>query len=358
MFNMNISSTIIDRINDMEYFERKELIQNKSEYDIYLFEYNGQVQKDYYRYMLDRFNLYKYDHTNSTNNGIFFYSPRPLIKSNGVELSGFAIYSSDKRFVENGCFESQYNKNKNNKIDFYVRKNSEFDSWLKDFIIKIFGGDAKSMYSPRKFVYEKMKNVKRFDDFLNEKKIPEISIDIKDLLSTLKDNKIDIFRKFKINKDAVAVNGNIEDLYSNRDFNINLKKNKLKKGKLQNTQYSETLLDDKYTLKFFFLYNEKSIELEEPEFIILQYYDMDNTKSSDILGFTNSDYINSFYEKLTDATIELTKGDDTYVYQTTNGGNNWQMKNVQMEDDEMKGDLDKKELQKIINKKNLKVSNE
>jgi hypothetical protein len=46
---------------------------------------------------------------------------------------------------------------------------------------------------------------------------------------------------------------------------------------------------------------------------------------------------------------------DTYLYKTTNGGNNWEMKNVQMEDEEMKGDLDKGELQNLIKKLNLKI---
>ena len=202
-----------------------------------------------------------------------------------------------------------------------------------------------------------MKNIKKYNDFVNEKKIPKLSIDIKDLLSVLDNSKTDIFRIFKINKDEVGVRDDIDQLYPNSKFNANIKKNDLKKGKAQNTQYSETLLDDKYVLKFFFIYDKSSIELEEPKFIILQYYNTKTKDKSDILGFTNSDNINSFYEKLTDATVELSKGDNTYVYQTSNGGNNWEMKNVQMEDDEMKGTFDKKELQNVIDKKKLKVSN-
>ena len=202
-----------------------------------------------------------------------------------------------------------------------------------------------------------MKNIKKYNDFVNEKKIPKLSIDIKDLLSVLDNSKTDIFRIFKINKDEVGVRDDIDQLYPNSKFNANIKKNDLKKGKAQNTQYSETLLDDKYVLKFFFIYDKSSIELEEPKFIILQYYNTETKDKSDILGFTNSDNINSFYEKLTDDTVELSKGDNTYVYQTSNGGNNWEMKNVQMEDDEMKGTFDKKELQNVIDKKKLKVSN-
>jgi len=356
MFNMDLSYNILKKIDEMDYIDRKELIQRKSKYGTYIFKFDNNAQKDYYKYMLDKFKLYKNDYTSTfSDNGYFFYSPRSLIKKDGSKKPDFAIYSSDNSFIDDDNFIRMYNME---DVNTNIIQNNEFDGWLKKFIIDIFGVDSKSMYSPRKFVYENMKKVKKFNDFLNEKKIPKISINIKDLLSILEGNKIDIFRKFRINKDAVGVRDNIDELYVNRDFNINFKKDKLKKGKLQNTQYSETLLDDKYILKFFFLYEQDSMELEEPGFIILQYYNTDNTERSDILGFENTDNINSFYEMLTDATIELTKGDDTYIYQTTNGGNNWQMKNVQLEDDEMKGALDKKELQDLIDKKNFKVSNE
>jgi hypothetical protein len=211
------------------------------------------------------------------------------------------------------------------------------------------------MYSKKRQMFD-MKHLKQYNNFINEKRIPKISMDIKELLSILDSSKTDIFRTFLINKDEVGVRGDIDKLYSNSGFNDNIKKNGLKHGKLNNTQYSETLLDEKYVLKFFFIYDKTSMELEEPQFIILQYYNTETDDRSDILGFTNTDNINSFYEKLTDATIELTKGDDTFVYQTSNGGNNWEMKNVQMEDDTMKGTLDKKELQDVIDKKNLDVS--
>ena len=63
----------------------------------------------------------------------------------------------------------------------------------------------------------------------------------------------------------------IKKLYDNNDFNENITKNDLKKGTLEDTTYNETLLNDNTTLLFFFLYKKSSIELEEPEFIILQY---------------------------------------------------------------------------------------
>ena len=203
-----------------------------------------------------------------------------------------------------------------------------------------------------------MNHIRRYNDFIVENKIPNLTFGIKQLLSIIIDGKTDIFRTFRINKDEIRINDDIDKLYTNVSFKENVKKNGLKSGILQNTHYNETLLDNKYTIKFFFIYDKTSIELEEPKFIILQYHNNKTNKKSDILGFTNTNNINSFYKELTDSTIELTKGDDTYIYQTTNGGNNWEMKNVQMENDDMKGTLDKKELQVLINKNNFDITNE
>lgn len=189
-------------------------------------------------------------------------------------------------------------------------------------------------------------------DFIKENKNISLSISIETLLSMFND-KVDIFKIFSINKEQVNINSDIQSLFDNNDFNKTINEKGYKKGKLEDTTYDQTLLDDTTILKFFFLYKKGAVEIEEPEYIILQY--TKNDKNSDILSYDNKDNINKFYEKLTDSTIELKKGDNTYLYKTTNGGNNWEMKNVQMEDDEMKGDLDKEELKNLIKKLNLKI---
>lgn len=197
----------------------------------------------------------------------------------------------------------------------------------------------------------------KFNDFLLEKKIPVLTYGIKTLLSILDGNKIDIFRTFKINKDVVNVDSEIERLYTDSNFKKELQQNNLKIGKPQNTEDSETLLNNNIIVKFFFIYEKDSIELEEPLYIILQHFNTKTNKRSNIIGFSNKDSIIAFYKKLTDSTIELTNSNDTFIYQTTNGGNNWEMKNVQMEDDDMKSSLDNNELQKLINTNNLKIKN-
>jgi len=196
-----------------------------------------------------------------------------------------------------------------------------------------------------------MIHIKNYLNFLNEGNIPSLTVSIEELLELLAET-IDVFEMFKIDEDQVKITDDIEKLYENNRFNEKLKKNDLKKGKLEDTTYDETLLNADTSLKFFFIYKKSEMQLEEPKFIILQY-NKNNVKSQ-ILSYTNKDSINSFYEKLTDAVVELSNGKETYLYKTTNGGNNWEMKNVQMENDEMKSELDKDQLQALINKKNLK----
>jgi len=348
---------LIGKLNSMSMVDIRKMVQDKSEYGTYSFKYEGNAQKSYYIIQLSKYKLFAGNNTStSESNGLIIYSPREIKRTNNRDpLPGYKIYAAASDFISSGKFESMYYQD---DVCEQTIENSEFDIWLTKYLVSIFGVIATSLYQPKKFIYENMKTVKKYDDFLNEKKIPKITIGIENLLSVLDKNKADVFREFLVNKDEVGVRGDIEQFYTNNGFNRNMKKNGLKHGKLQNTQYSETLLDEKYVLKFFFVYDKGSMELEEPKFIILQYYNTETKDRSDILGFTNSDNINSFYEKLTDATVELSKGDDTYVYQTSNGGNNWSMKNVQMEDDEMKGTLDKKELQSLIDKKKLNVTHD
>lgn len=199
-----------------------------------------------------------------------------------------------------------------------------------------------------------MINIKNFSDFLLENDIPNLTIDIDDILSVL-NYSVDVFRVFEINKDKIKPSDEIEKLYTDSNFKNIIESKNMKIGKSQNTKYSETLLDEKYILKFFFIYDINASELEEPNYVILQYFDKVSNKRSDIIGYSNDNKTNNFYKLLTDNTIELINGDKTYIYQTTNGGNNWEMKNVQMEEEDIKATLDNDELLKMINNKNLKL---
>lgn len=200
-----------------------------------------------------------------------------------------------------------------------------------------------------------MNHIKSFDSFYNESNLPNIKIDIDEILEPLKD-KIDLFTTFEVDPDGFSLKSNISDLYNNANFNSKLNKKNMKKGKIESTKDNETLLDDNYILTFFFIYDKDSIEIEEPKFILIQYYDKIKRKLSDIMVFKNHKNINDFYEKLTDSTIEISKGNKTYVYNTSNSGNNWELKNANLVKGKFKDDLDVDQMKDLLKDKNIKIN--
>ena len=202
-----------------------------------------------------------------------------------------------------------------------------------------------------------MKNIKDYKNFVNEKKsIKDIKISIEELLDIIDDNELNLSTTFNLSNNIVSEKDNISKLYSDIKFNKNLDKKKLKKGKLQDTKDNETLLDDNYILRFFFVYDKDSIELEEPKYIILQYYTRSDYSISNIRVFENQDSINKFYETLTDKTIEIKKGKKEYIYQTSNSGNNWELKNPKQVKGDFKSELDFEEIDDLLKNKDIKIS--
>ncbi len=202
-----------------------------------------------------------------------------------------------------------------------------------------------------------MKRIKEFDQFITEKNsIKDIKIPIEELLDIIDDNELNLMTTFNISGDKVTEKDNISKLYSDSQFNKNLDKKKLKKGKLQDTKDNETLLDDNYILRFFFVYDKDSIELEEPEYILIQYYNRTDNSISNIRVFENKDSINKFYETLTDKTIEIKKGKKEYIYQTSNSGNNWELKNPKQVKGKFKSELDFEEVDQLLKDKKIKLN--
>lgn len=200
----------------------------------------------------------------------------------------------------------------------------------------------------------KNRYIKGFNSFVVESALPNIKRDISDVISGFH-TPFDLFRAFKINKDEVSHKSNIQSLYNNKGFNDSITKRHIKKGPLQATTYMETLLDDKYVLFFFFLYDADSVEIEEPKYVVLQYIDDESQERSSIMSFENDSGIESFYEKLTDDTIEVEVDGETYVYKTTNGGNNWELKNVQVEVPKAEQMIDRDALRKLLSTKGVRL---
>ena len=72
--------------------------------------------------------------------------------------------------------------------------------------------------------------------------------------------------------------------------------------------------------------------------------------------FENNDSINKFYETLTDTTIEIQRGKKDYIYQTSNSGNNWELKNPNQVKGKFKDELDADQVDDLLKDKKIKLN--
>jgi hypothetical protein len=62
------------------------------------------------------------------------------------------------------------------------------------------------------------------------------------------------------------------------------------------------------------------------------------------------------YDKLTSRTIEILEGEENYIYQTSNGSNEWVLQNTEKENDIYKKVFRKKDLENLLNDRKVKVN--
>ena len=136
----------------------------------------------------------------------------------------------------------------------------------------------------------------------------------------------------------------IDTLSENIEFINSLTSIGLKKSPVQNTEDYECFLNK--PCKWMFLYNYNSNELENPEFIIFQTWNETLTKWDEAKLYKINDSVKKFYDKLTSRTIEIIDGDQNYIYSTSNG-NDWNLQNVDKQNDTYQKSLGKEDLQKL-----------
>ena len=103
------------------------------------------------------------------------------------------------------------------------------------------------------------------------------------------------------------------------------------------------------------IYGIESNELENPSYIIFQVWNESLMKWEDVKLYKVNDDVKKFYDKLASKTIEVTDGDDNYIYVTANG-NDWELQNLNQENDIYKRFFRKDELQKLLNDRKVTVS--
>ena len=185
-----------------------------------------------------------------------------------------------------------------------------------------------------------MKNINNYNQYLFEQSIENIAfvsdvaieLDILEsivtdsdaLLKTIEAEEVDLYTTFHLNPDIMKNDYSIQELYDNDEFNKALSKKGYKKNELESTDETETFIEETIHVKFFSIYKNKQSELEQPKFIV---YQSKTTKSNwgDVKVYKVNGDMTKFYNKLTNKSIEINKDGKTYIYNTSNSGNDWQL---------------------------------
>jgi len=178
-----------------------------------------------------------------------------------------------------------------------------------------------------------------------------------ELLDSIDAKELNIFDIFKLNRDNYVGFIKIENFYNNNEFNENLKKLKLKKGKLESTVDSETFIEKTIDLKFFLIHNENDSDLNQPKYLIIQWRNK-GEKWSGVKSYKVGNQIRILFDKISNKTIEFEKDDDKYIYITSNGGNDYVLqKNSETEENKIfKQTLSNDDVKNILLDKTIKIN--
>lgn len=182
--------------------------------------------------------------------------------------------------------------------------------------------------------------IKNFLEYIKE----SITTDIDGLLSSINDKKGDFYTLHLSNDEYM--NKPIELLYDDASFNKQLFKDNLKKGEMETTMDIENFLRKDIDMKFFFLYSRDETILDNPDYLVLQYYK--DKKWHPIEIYIIKGEVEKFYQKLTTKTIELTDNNIIYKYETSNSGNNWLLKDKNKKTDKFKENLNTDSIKELI----------
>lgn len=182
-----------------------------------------------------------------------------------------------------------------------------------------------------------MKRIKNYNTFIFESASEMVEIfndtdilesivtDSDALLNSIKAKEVDLFQAFEFSPDDIESNFSIEELYDNKPFNDSINNKEYKKIELESTEETETFIEDTIVVKFFSVYEKNASELEQPEYIIYQSKKKSDSEWEPVKCYKVNDDMKHFYDKLTNKSVEIKKGDKTYLYSTSNSGNDWQL---------------------------------
>jgi len=210
-----------------------------------------------------------------------------------------------------------------------------------------------------------MKFLKKYSQYFDSLQI-DLSTDIIDLmesliiwhdvlLSSIGAEEVDLFKTLSLPN--TFENLDLDYLSDNIDFLNSLASLGLKKSPVQNTEDFQTFLNK--PCRFMLIYDINSNELQGAEYMLFQTYNdtlnkWDNTKMYK-MNVSGSNIQQRFFDKLTSRTIEITDGDENYIY-TTSNGNDWELQNLKKENDIYKRFFRKEDLQKLLDDRKVKLT--
>jgi len=209
-----------------------------------------------------------------------------------------------------------------------------------------------------------MKFLKGYNKYLESLQI-DLSTDIIDLmesliiwhdvlLNSIGAQEADLIKIFSLEN---MENLDLDYLSENIEFLNSLASLGLKKSPVQNTEDFETFLNK--PCRFMLIYDINSNELEGAEFMLFQTYNETLNKWDDTklykMNIEGSNIQQKFFDKLTSRTIEISDGSENYIY-TTSNGNEWELQNIQKENDIFKRYFRKEDLQKLLDDKKVKLT--
>ena len=207
------------------------------------------------------------------------------------------------------------------------------------------------------FLFENLLSEIEMVEVFNQADILEsIVTDSDALLKSIDAEEVDLFTTFNINPDNFERKLHIQNLYDDVEFNKQLKKLHYKKNQLESTEESETFIDKTITINFFSIYKDTKSELDQPEYIIFQSLKNGDSNWSDVKCYKVKEDMKNFYNKLTSKTVEIKKGDKSYVYSTSNSGNDWTLGNLDDKDDTFKEDLSSADIKAILKDKGTSIT--
>lgn len=204
-----------------------------------------------------------------------------------------------------------------------------------------------------------MQHIKTYTQFRESLKIDLslLSIDLNESLSiwynsileSIDAKEVDIYDTLNLDKSEDL---NLDVLSNNIEFINALSSVGMKKSALQNTEDFETFLNK--PLRFMFIYRIEADELENPSYILLQVWNETLSSWEDTRLYKVNDDIKKFYDKLSSKTIEITNGEDKYIY-TTSNGNEWTLQNKQ-ETESFKKYYRSGDFEELIKSNNVKIN--